>query len=378
MELGTLFGSILLRRLTAGFRRLQRPLSGKLPQRVGGAEHDPSRRSVWRSKENRRDQGDDQVRPIMSAIAALMVCAVSAATVQAAERVPVVASFSIIGDLVKQVGGERVDVDLLVGPDVDMHSFQPSPADSRKLVDAKLVVTNGLGLEGWADRLIKASGYDGDRLIASKGVNALAAHDHGKEPGDDEDHGKGSDHHHGANDPHAWQDVGNARIYVSNIRDALIDIDPENASAYRENAKRYLGELDALDRDIRAAVARIPADKRRVITTHDAFNYFENAYGIEFLAAQGVSGDTEPSARDIARLIRQIRKEKVAALFPENISDGRLLDRIAKETRAKIGGSLYSDALSPADGPSATYVDMMRHNIRTITDALAGQGGRPQ
>lgn len=317
------------------------------------------------------------MRRFFSVLAALMVGALMVATAQAADKVPVVASFSIIGDFVKQVGGEHVDVDLLVGPDVDMHSFQPSPADSRKLVDAKLVVTNGLGLEGWADRLVKASGYRGVRLVASKGVKALAAHEqhHDQEPGHDEDHGDGKDHDHGANDPHAWQDVANAKIYVTNIRDALIGIDPANASAYRKNAERYLGELDALDRDIRTVVASIPADKRRVITTHNAFNYFENAYGIEFLAAQGVSGDTEPSARVIAQLIRQIRKEKVTALFFENISGSRLLDRIAKETHTKIGGTLYSDALSAPGGPAATYIDMMRHNIRIISDALGGKSG---
>jgi zinc/manganese transport system substrate-binding protein len=311
------------------------------------------------------------VRRFFAVLAALSVYAVMAATAQAADKVPVVASFSIIGDVVKQVGGDHVDVNLLVGPNVDMHSFQPSPADSSKLARAKLVVLNGLGLEGWADRLIKASGYRGATLVASKGVKALSSHEHEHEEG----HGGAKAHEHGASDPHAWQDVGNVKIYVANIRDALIGVDPANAAAYRENAKRYLGTLDALDRDIRAAVATIPADNRRLITTHDAFNYFEKAYGIAFLAAQGVSGDTEPSARDVAQLIRQIRKEKVATVFFENVESDRLLSRIAKETNAKVGGTLYSDALSPADGPAATYVDMMRYNTRTIADALNGKSG---
>jgi zinc/manganese transport system substrate-binding protein len=311
------------------------------------------------------------VRRFFAVLAALSVYAVMAATAQAADKVPVVASFSIIGDVVKQVGGDHVDVNLLVGPNVDMHSFQPSPADSSKLARAKLVVLNGLGLEGWADRLIKASGYRGATLVASKGVKALSSHEHEHEEG----HGGAKVHEHGASDPHAWQDVGNVKIYVANIRDALIGVDPANAAAYRENAERYLGMLDALDRDIRAAVATIPADNRRLITTHDAFNYFEKAYGVEFLAAQGVSGDTEPSARDIAQLIRQIRKEKVTTVFFENVESDRLLSRIAKETNAKVGGTLYSDALSPADGPAATYVDMMRYNTRTIADALNGKSG---
>jgi zinc/manganese transport system substrate-binding protein len=299
---------------------------------------------------------------IMAALAGALMFAAMLASAQAAEKVKVLASFSIIGDLVRQVGGEHVDVDLLVGPDVDMHSFQPSPADSRKLSGAKLVVINGLGLEGWADRLVKAAGYRGARLVASKGVKALAEqHEHG--------HGEGG---HGKYDPHAWQDVGDAKIYVANIRDALIEVDPANKAAYQQNAENYLGQLDALDREIRAAFADIPKQRRRVITTHDAFEYYGDAYGVEFLAAQGVSEDAEPSARDIARLIQQIKKEKITAIFIENISSGRLLDRITKETGTKIGGTLYSDALSKPDGPAATYIDMMRHNTRAITDALRG------
>lgn len=308
------------------------------------------------------------MRRIFSVIAVLLACTLMVAKAQAADKVPVVASFSIIGDLVNQVGGDQVEVALLVGPDIDMHSFQPSPTDSRKLADARLVVTNGLGLEGWADRLVKASGYRGAQLVASKGVKPLAAHEHGEH--EKHDGHKGEAHGHGASDPHAWQDVGNVKKYVANIRDALIAIDPDHQSDYRKNAERYLNELDALDRDIRAAVATIPPDRRRVITTHDAFNYFEKAYGIEFLAAQGVSGDSEPSARDIARLIRQIRKEKVAALFFENVAGERLLERIAAETSARLGGTLYSDALSAPGGPAATYLDLMRHNIKTIAAAL--------
>lgn len=313
------------------------------------------------------------MRRFFSALAALTICALVAANAQAASKIPVVASFTIIGDLVKQVGGDHVDVSLLVGPDTDMHSFQPSPADSGKLAGAKLVVINGLGLEGWADRLIKASGYRGATLVASKGVKALTSHEHEHEQAKDRDHAK--EHHHGGSDPHAWQDVANVKIYVTNIRDALSAVDPANAAAYQANADRYLDELAGLDQSIRAAMASIPADKRRLITTHDAFNYFEKAYGVEFLAAQGVSGDTEPSARDIAELIRQIKKQKVTTVFFENVESDRVLSAIAKETDAKVGGTLYSDALSPANGPAPTYVDMMRYNSRTIADALDGRSG---
>jgi len=301
---------------------------------------------------------------IMAAFAVVLTCAALLSTAHAEERVKVVASFSIIGDLVRQVGGDHADVDLLVGPNVDMHSFQPSPADSRKLSGAKLVVINGLGLEGWADRLVKAAGYRGARLVASKGVKALAGHEH-------EHGGEGG---HGRYDPHAWQDVANVKIYVANIRDALIGVDPTNKPAYQQNAENYLNRLDALDRDIRAAYADIPKEKRRVITTHDAFEYYGDAHGIEFLAAQGVSEDAEPSARDIAKLIQQIKKEKITAIFVENISNARLIDRIAKETGAKIGGELYSDALSPAGGLAATYIDMMRYNTKTIAEALRAGG----
>ena len=297
----------------------------------------------------------------MATLAVALIVTAMLAAAQAAEKVKVLASFSILGDLVRQVGGEHVDVDLLVGPNVDMHNFQPSPADSRKFAGAKLVVINGLGLEGWADRLVKAAGYRGARLVASKGVKALAGHEH------EHGHGEGG---HGRYDPHAWQDVANVKIYAANIRDALIGVDPANKAAYQQNAENYLGQLDALDRDIRAAWADIPKQRRRVITSHEAFDYYGDAYDVEFLAAQGVSEDAEPSARDIAKLIQQIKKEKITAIFVENISSGRLMDRIAKETGAKIGGTLYSDALSPPGGPAATYVDMMRYNTNAITDAL--------
>lgn len=305
----------------------------------------------------------------MFAIALAALGALTLAPAQAAEKVKALASFSILGDLVREVGGDQVEVDLLVGPNVDMHSYQPSPTDSRKLSGAKLVVINGLGLEGWADRLVKASGYRGARLVASKGVKPLAADDHGH--GHGHGHGEGG---HGKYDPHAWQDVRNVKVYVGNIRDALIEVDPANKAAYQKNADDYLRRLDDLDRDIKAALADIPKARRKAITTHEAFEYYGHAYGVAFLAAQGVSGDAEPNARDIARLIQQINKEKVAAIFFENVAGERLLERIAKDTGAKVGGTLYSDALSNQGGPAATYIDMMRHNTRILADTLRGGG----
>jgi zinc/manganese transport system substrate-binding protein len=273
-----------------------------------------------------------------------------------AEKLEVVATFSILGDFVREVGGDRVALTTLVGPDGDAHVYSPAPGDSRKLAQAKLIVVNGLGLEGWMARLIKSSGARGAVVEAAKGVKALKAHD---------------DHAHGGFDPHAWQDVANARIYVANIRDALSSADPAGREAYQANAAAYLAALEGLDREVRAAVAAIPAERRRVITTHDAFGYFKAAYGLDFVAPQGVSTDAEASAKDVARIIRQIKAERIPAVFLENVADPRLMDRIAKETGARTGGKLYSDALSGPDGPAGTYIAMMRHNIRAFSDALS-------
>jgi zinc/manganese transport system substrate-binding protein len=276
----------------------------------------------------------------------------------AAEPVPVVASFSILGDLVKQVGGDRVSVSVLVGPDGDAHVYQPSAADAKTLANARAIIVNGLGLEGWFERLIRASAAKAPVTVAAAAVKPLAA---------DEADGHG----HGGFDPHAWQDVGNARLYVAAIRDGLSAADPDGKAAYAANADAFLKQLDAVEAEVRAAVARIPADRRKVITTHDAFGYFSHAYGLEFIAPQGVSTDAEASAKDVARIVRQIRSEKIPAVFLENVSDPRLMQRIQKETGAKIGGTLFSDALSGPSGPAPTYIDMMRNNIRELSAALA-------
>jgi zinc/manganese transport system substrate-binding protein len=302
---------------------------------------------------------------IFIALLLLAFTCLTASPLQAAEKIKVVASFSIIGDLVHQVGGERVEVVTLIGPNSDAHAFQPSPSDAKALLGAKLIVINGLGLEGWADRFIKSAGYKGARLVASRGVKALEAEeDHGHE------HGKGKKHAHGRYDPHAWQEVANVKVYVANIRDALIALDPEGKAEYEKRTADYQQKLDALDAEIRTAFAGIPKAERRVITSHDAFHYYGDTYGIELLAPQGVSGDAEPSARAVARLIRQIRQEGIKAIFVENITNPRLIERIAKETGAVVGGTVYSDALSEPSGPAATYLAMMRHNTRLLSAAL--------
>lgn len=283
---------------------------------------------------------------------------------QATTPLPVVATFSILTDLVRQVGGEHVAVTSLVGPDGDAHSYAPTPADARALVAAKVVVVNGLGFEGWMNRLVRSSGTRAAVVTASTGVTALKA-------AGGEAHGHSHGHSHGANDPHAWQDVANVRLYVKAIAAGLSQADAAHAEAFARNAATYDAMLEALDREIRAAIGAIPREKRRLLTTHDAFRYFARAYEVDFLAVRGVSSESEPSAREIAALVRQIRQGKVTALFMENISDPRAIQRISAETGARIGGKLYSDALSEAGGPAATYVDMMRHNARQIAAALA-------
>lgn len=282
----------------------------------------------------------------------------------AGSPVRAVATFSILGDLVRAVGGSRVVVSTLVGPDSDVHGFSPTPADARKVAEADIVFVNGLGLEGWLDRLIRASGTRAPIVIASTGVKPIPAQDaHADAAG-------GHDHGHPAVDPHAWQDVGNVRIYVANIRDGLTRVDPGHADAYRAAAAAYLARLDALEQAVRATIAGIPSDRRRIITTHDAFGYFAAAYGLRFVAPQGVSTDSEASPRDVAAIIRQIRKDRIPAVFLENISDPRQMEQIARESGARIGGKVYSDALSGPDGPAPTYLAMMHANLRAFAAAL--------
>ncbi|MGJ4897297.1 MULTISPECIES: metal ABC transporter substrate-binding protein [unclassified Bradyrhizobium] len=265
-------------------------------------------------------------------------------------RLNVVTSFSILADFVRQVGGDKVNVASLVGPDSDVHVYTPTPHDAKDVGAAQLLIVNGLGLEGWLPRLQQASGSKAPIVVATQGITPRK---------------RGSDA-----DPHAWQSVGNAKVYVKNIRDALVAAAPADAEVFKANAERYLGELDALDREVRAEIDKIPVERRKVISTHDAFGYFADAYGVAFIAPLGVSTETEPSARDVAEIIRQVKKAGIPAVFLENFNDDRLVGRIAAETGAKIGGTLYSDALSEEKGPVPTYIAMVRHNIRALTSAL--------
>ena len=292
-------------------------------------------------------------------------------------KVPVTATFSILGDLVQQVGGDQVSVSTLVGPNGDAHVYQPTPQDIRTLAHSKLLVSNGLSFEGWLERLDTASGFKGVKVVASQGIKPHqmqeeaehqdeAAHDHADA---DHDHEAGH-HHHGGLDPHAWNDPANVLVYVDNIARGLSQVDPEHASLYADNAARYKAQLQKLDADYRARFAKLSADRRRAITSHDAFGYLAQAYHLTLIGAQGISTDAEPSAAEIAGLIRQIRSEKIPALFVENISNPNLIQQIERETDARVGGELYSDALSPAEGEAATYLALLEHNLNTLLAAL--------
>jgi zinc/manganese transport system substrate-binding protein len=288
-------------------------------------------------------------------IACVSAAIAGQARAPAPEKLPVVATFSILADFARNVGGERIEVTALVGPNGDTHVYQPKPADAKELGAARLILVNGLGLEGWIDRLIKASGAKAPIVVATNGIKPQQMREEGRVE----------------LDPHAWQSIANAKIYVGNIRDALIAADPEGASAYRGNADTYLGKLDALDKEVTAEIAKIPPGRRQIITTHDAFGYFGTAYGFRFIAPEGVSTETEASARDVAKIIRQIKASNIPAVFLENVTDPRLVRNIATESGAKVGGTLYSDALSSPDGPAATYIAMMHNNIRELSAALA-------
>ena len=292
----------------------------------------------------------------LASLAVLSICAPT----QAQEKLRVLATFSILGDLVKNVGGDRVEVTTLVGPNSDAHVYSPAPADAKRVAAAKVIITNGLGFEGWMARLVRASGTKASPVVATNGIKPR------KQAGQSH-----AGHSHDSTDPHAWQSVANAKVYVANILAALIAADPDGKAVYEANAKAYSEKLDALDKEVREAVAAIPQERRRIITSHDAFGYFQAAYGIEFIAPQGVSTESEASARDVGRIITQIKRQKIPAVFLENVTDPRLIQRIAAESGAKVGGQLYSDALTDEKGAAPTYIDMIRHNVRQLVSALA-------
>lgn len=290
-----------------------------------------------------------------SPLAALALCTLATASL-AADKLPVMASFSILADLVRVVGGERVAVTTLVGPDEDAHVFEPKPLDARNMLKTRLLVVNGLGFEPWAQKLVEAAGYKGQTVVASQGITARTLH---------ADKG----HTHAETDPHAWQDPDNVVRYVRNIATALGKLDPAGAPGYQSNSDAYIKELQTLDSWAKAQFAALPADKRKVITSHDAFGYFAAHYQLRFMAPQGVSTEAEPSAQTVAQLIKQIQREKIRAVFIENMSNPKLLAQLAKDAGVTMGPSLYADALSGPDKPGHTYLKMMQHNV---TQLVAG------
>ncbi len=287
-------------------------------------------------------------------------------------KLAVVATFSILADMVANVGGDRVAITTLVAADSDAHVYSPTPANAKAIASAALVVVNGMGFEGWIDKLIKASGYTGPVVVAAEGIRAIKAaqHAHG--------HGPGHAHRHGELDPHAWQSPVQAQRYVENIARALIAADPAHEEAYRQRAAAYVEALRRLDEGARARFSAIPAEQRRVITGHDAFGYFGDAYGVRFFAPRGMSTEGEASAKGVAQLIAQIRAQKIRAVFVENISDPRLVEQLARESGARVGGVLFSDALSVKDARARTYLEMMRHNIDTVATALGADAAPPK
>lgn len=290
-----------------------------------------------------------------------------------AQPLKVVTSFSIIADLVKQVGGENVDVTPLVKPGSDAHMFEPTAQDARILAQADILFINGLGFEPWMQRLKHAAGFNGTEITVSENIAPLAFHEQAHDGKSESIHGheQHAHHEHHELDPHAWQDVRNVVIYVQNIAVALAIADPSNAQHYTQRAQAYIAQLEALDRKIRESIESLPENHRILITTHDAFSYFGHAYGLTIIASMGTSSDEEPSAADIARLINQIRTVQAPAVFLENVMNPALMQQVTRETSAVLGGELYSDALSEPGTAADTYIGMMEHNLETLMQALS-------
>ncbi|OIN90734.1 MAG: metal ABC transporter substrate-binding protein [Comamonadaceae bacterium CG1_02_60_18] len=273
------------------------------------------------------------------------------------ELLPVVASFSILGDLVQVVGGARVKVTTLAGPNTDAHEFTPRPADAKAVLAARVFVVNGLNFEPWAQKLAQSAGYKGGTVVASKGIQprTMAAE---------------SGHAHAEIDPHAWQNPLNVVQYVANIAAGLAKADPSGAPTYQANAAAYAKQLQDFDAQAKAQLDAIAPTQRKVITSHDAFGYLAARYGITMLAPEGVNTDSEPSAKHVAELIRQIKREKIKAVFVENMSNPRLIAQLSKDAGVRVGATLYSDALSGANGPASSYLKMMQHNLTQLAAGM--------
>ncbi len=267
-------------------------------------------------------------------------------TSYAQEKPKIITSFSIIADMTREVGSDNIELKTLVGANGDAHEYEPTAADVKAIAEADLVLINSLKFEGWMERLIKSARYNGKVVVVSDGSQLIE------------------------NDPHAWQDLRNGKIYVENIKNALVEIDKIHAGDYQKNARDYIKKLDELNSWVKNEINKISPEKRNVITTHDAFQYFAEAYNINFISALGVSTGTQASASDIAKLIDQIRSQKASAIFLENMSDPRLMKQLAKDSGAHIGGTLYPDSLSAKDEPAPSYIEMFKHNVRELVKAM--------
>lgn len=314
----------------------------------------------------------NSLRSLLTSITALVIMMLGVPiTSLADEPIRVVATFSVLGDMVKRIGGEHISLTTLVGADGDTHVFQPTPQAARVVAEADVLFINGLGFEGWLERLVEAAPFVGTLVVTTTGIDPIAFTGH-------DDDGQGSEneeHHgeHGAFDPHAWHSLNNAIVYANNIASGLAQVDPANAGVYYSNHKDFVAEVKALKVELDTMMDTLSIDKRTVVTPHDAFGYFAKGYNLRFQAPQGLSTESEASAADVAKLIILIRKENISAVFVESITDNRLMEQIANETGAVIGGKLYSDALSSEDEPASTYLDMVRHNAETIFQALDRQ-----
>lgn len=286
------------------------------------------------------------------------------AMAQGEKKLQIVASFSILADLARQVGGDRVSVTSLVGPNADAHVYRATPQDAKTVKEADLLIVNGLGFDGFVPRLVKSSGSKARLVTASAGLKPL------EKPKDDHHHGHSHGHDHGKVDPHAWQSIEAVKLYVANIRDALIAADKSGEAAFRANADRYLAELEKTRGEIVTILGTLPKDNRLAIMNHDAFRYFTRDFGLRIEGVHGLSTAAEPSAQDVARIIRLAKARKAKAVFLENVADPRVAAQLARETGAKLGGTLYSDALTDERGPAPTYLAMMLHNARTLAEAL--------
>lgn len=299
------------------------------------------------------------IKHLLTGVAAAATATAAVAAPASAKTLEAVASFTVLADMVRQVGGDHVHVVSLVPPNGDPHEFEPTPTDAKTLKSADVVFTSGLGLESWLGRLAKAAGYAGKPVIASDGIKTRKMEEDGKT----------------ITDPHAWNSLPNAEVYVHNIENALSKADPDDAAAFKDNAEKYEAKLKDLDTFVHAQVDSVPKEDRKVLTTHDALSYFGATYGVKFLSPLGFSTENEPSAAQVANVIKQIKAEHVHTYFFENSNDPRLVKQIADATAAQPGGELFVEALSAPDGPAPTYADMFKYNVDKL---VAGMKASPK